>query len=247
MVTLTRIRALGAIDVRSVRRDPTLVWLALAPLAIALVLRWGVPWLAARLQQVEGLDLKVYDPLILSFFVLMMPNLVGAIIGFLLLDQRDDQTLTALQVTPLTLRGYLFYRALAPMGISALMLIVTTPLTELMTAGWGVLTIYAAISAPLAPWSALFVAMLAANKVQGFGVMKASGVLSWPAIIAWFLPMPWQLLMGIVPHYWIAKVVWTAKSRNDLQLWIATLIGFVYQAILVLVFMRQYERPFQRG
>ena len=193
------------------------------------------------------MDLNLYDPLILSFFVLTMPTLVGAIIGFLLLDQRDDQTLTALQVTPLTLRGYLFYRALAPMLVSALMLIVTTPLTGLMTAGWGALMIYAAISAPLAPLFALFVAMLATNKVQGFAVMKASGVLSWPAIIAWFLPMPWQLLMGIVPHYWIAKVVWTAESRSDVQFWIATLIGFVYQAILVLAFLRQYERTVQRG
>jgi fluoroquinolone transport system permease protein len=46
----------------------------------------------------------------MSFLVVVMPALVGMVIGFLLLDQRDDQTLAALQVTPLTLNGYLIYR-----------------------------------------------------------------------------------------------------------------------------------------
>jgi fluoroquinolone transport system permease protein len=36
----------------------------------------------------------------MSFVLLMTPMLAGIVVGFLLLDQRDDQTLTALQVTP---------------------------------------------------------------------------------------------------------------------------------------------------
>lgn len=43
MTLLGAVRALGPIDLKSVWRDPMLRWLALLPLALALVLRWFVP------------------------------------------------------------------------------------------------------------------------------------------------------------------------------------------------------------
>jgi fluoroquinolone transport system permease protein len=61
-----------------------------------------------------GFDLSVYYPLIMSFIAVAMPMIYGALIGFLVLDQRDDNTITALQVTPLTLVGYLGYRVALP-------------------------------------------------------------------------------------------------------------------------------------
>ncbi len=108
------VRALGAIDAKSVRRDPLLRWLALGPVSLALLVRWGTPYVAGRLQGQLGFDLVPYYPLIVSFVLLLVPMMCGIVIGFLLLDQRDDRTITALQVTPLTLNGYLVYRAAAP-------------------------------------------------------------------------------------------------------------------------------------
>ncbi len=245
MQALTRLRTLGGIDLRNVRRDPMLVWLTLFPIFIAAVFRWGMPPLTMALQDRYSFDIVPYYPLLLSFLVVTMPAIVGAIIGFLLLDQRDDLTLTALQVTPLTLRGYLLYRAFAPMVVSAAMTIATLPLTDLVSAGFGALVLYAAVAAPLAPILALFVASLAANKVQGFALMKASGVFSWPVVIAWFMPQPWQLLMGIVPHYWIAKVVWAIESGGG-GCWIFVLVCAVYQGLLLAAFMRRFEKVTHR-
>ena len=42
----------------------------------------------------------LYAPYPLAALLLITPVLYGMVIGFLLLDQRDDQTLVALQVTP---------------------------------------------------------------------------------------------------------------------------------------------------
>lgn len=245
MHTLTKLRALGGIDLRNVRRDPMLALLAVFPLFIAVVYRWGVPALTTALQNRFGFDLVPYYSLLLSFVVMTMPGMVGAIIGFLLLDQRDDQTITALQVTPLTLRGYLFYRAAAPMAVSLIMTVVTLPLTGIMAAGFVALVVYALVAAPFAPIFALFTASFASNKVQGFAIMKASGVLSWPAVIAWFLPIPWQLTMGVVPHYWIAKVVWVSEA-GERNMWLFVLVAAIYQLGLLWVLLRRFERVMQR-
>ena len=102
-----------------------------------------------------------------------------------------------------------------------------------------------AISAPLAPLFAFFVASFAANKVQGFAIMKASGVVSWPALIAWFLPMPWQLAMGLVPHYWILKTVWAAELGKTGG-WLYAAVALAFQAFLMLVLLRRFDHVMRR-
>jgi len=240
MRALPALRTLGGIDVKNVRRDPMLVWLATFSIVMALALRWGVPVLGSVLQRRFDFDLVPYHPLILSAVTLTMPALVGAIIGFLLLDQRDDGTLAALQVTPLTLRGYLAYRAAAPMAASILVTAVAMPLTGLMTAGPVALVLDAAIAAPMGPIFALFLASFATNKVQGFALMKASGVASWPAILAWFVPPPWQLALGVVPHYWIAKVVWVTEAGG--APWSFAAAALAFQLALLLWLLRRFDR-----
>ena len=240
MRIVANLKALSGIDIKNVRRDSTLPWLAGFPIVLALALLWGIPPLETILQQRYEFDLVPYHPLILSFMALTMPTIVGAIIGFLLLDQRDDGTLAALQVTPLTLRGYMLYRAAAPIVLSLLTTVVALPLTGLMTAGFGALLLYAVIAAPLGPIFALFVASIASNKVQGFAVMKISGIFSWPPMIAWFFPGPWQLAFGVIPHYWITKVVWVTEAGGNP--WGYVVVALAFQFGLLLYLMRHFER-----
>lgn len=237
--------ALGRIDLRNVRRDPMLMWLAAFTLSLALGVRWGVPPLTEMLQGRFDFALAPYYPLLLSFVAGTLPTMVGAVIGFLLLDQKDDGTLTALQVTPLTHRGYLLYRAVVPMVLSFGLTLLALPLTGLLTAGIADLILISATPAPLAPLFAFFVASFAANKVQGFAIMKASGVVSWPALLAWFLPMPWQLAMGVVPNYWILKTVWAAEL-GEAGVWVYAGVALAFQGVLMWVLMRRFDRVMRR-
>ncbi len=118
MINRAAVSALVAIDLRSVWRDPMLRWMAVLPVGIAVLLRVGIPLLTQELRERQGFDLSPYYLLIVSTLVLLMPAMVGMIAGFLLLDLRDDRTLSALQVTPLSVRGYLAYRLLLPMALS---------------------------------------------------------------------------------------------------------------------------------
>ncbi len=244
MGSLASFTALCGVDFKNLRRDPMLAWLTVAPVAIALVTRWGMPALTATLRARYDFDLLPYYPLILSFLLVTMPTIVGAIIGFMLLDQRDDGTLSALQVTPLTLRRYLFYRAAAPMVLSLVMTAFAMTVSGLMVGGLAQLLLYSLVAAPLGPLFALFIASTAANKVQGFALMKASGVISWPAIIAWFIPMPWQLAFGLVPHYWMAKVVWVGEAGE--RAWPYAAVAILFQLALLRLLMRHFDHIVRR-
>ena len=244
MGSLATFTALCGVDFKNLRRDPMLAWLTIFPLVIALAMRWGIPALTATLRARYDFDLLPYYPLILSFLLVTMPTIVGAIIGFMLLDQRDDGTLSALQVTPLTLRGYLFYRAAVPMALSLVMTALGLVISGMMVGNLGLLLLYSLVAAPLGPLFALFTASFAQNKVQGFALMKVSGVISWPAIIAWFIPMPWQLAFGVVPHYWMAKVVWVGEAGGSP--WLYAVVAFLFQLALLRLFMRRFDRLITR-
>jgi fluoroquinolone transport system permease protein len=56
-------RSLGPIDIRSVRRDNLTSWMIFLPIMLALVMRWGVPPLTARLMEQYNFDLVEYYPI----------------------------------------------------------------------------------------------------------------------------------------------------------------------------------------
>lgn len=245
MKTGRALKALGPIDALSVARDPLLRWLLFYPLLLTGVIRWGMPLLAARLMDSFQFDLAPYYPLLMSFVLVMTPMLAGMVVGFLLLDQRDDQTLTALQVTPLTLTGYLVYRISLPIALSLATTLVIFPLAGLVEIGFGGLILAALSAAPLAPFYALSLAAFAGNKVQGFALTKAMGVLLVPPVLAYFIPPPWQWLLSPDPLYWPAKLLWLLYA-GETGYGLYLLLGLLYQLLLLAVLLRRFNQVMHR-
>ena len=242
---LAVVRALGPVDLKSVARDSLLRWLIAVPIVFALLFRWGTPAVSHWLGDRYGFDLTPYYPLLTSFLVLMVPTMLGSVVGFLLLDQRDDRTLTALQVTPLTVEGYLVYRTAIPMAVSVPVMMASIAIADLVTVGV-VQALAAAIqAAPVTPLYALFVGAFAANKVQGFALLKGAGVLTWPPIVAWFVSSPWQLAFGIDPLYWPLKVFWMLECGAP-SVWPYFLGGLAYQSFLVAVLLSRFKHAISR-
>jgi fluoroquinolone transport system permease protein len=235
-------RALGPIDVHNVRRDPLLRWLVVLPLAAALAARWFLPSLLAQVETVMQIPLlPYYLPFMAYALLLLGPMLAGVVVGFLLLDQRDDRTLFALQVTPLSLNNYLAYRLALPVLIGLLLSLVVLPLSGLVQLNLLHLLAVALAAAPLAPLFALFLAAFATNKVQGFAIQKGLGVVMLPPVIAYFVPAPWQWLFGLVPTYWPAQVLWQAQSGSG-QLWLYLGAGLLVQGLLLWFLLRRFNR-----
>ncbi len=245
MAMLRAIRGLAPIDAKSVARDPLLRWMVVLPLLMAAVLRFLAPVVTVKLQNQYGFALEPYYALITSFVTLIAPQLSGVIIGFLLLDQRDDGTLTALQVTPLSLSGFLVYRLAVLTVLSTLMSLISVPLVGLVEIKPFDVLLVSIVAAPLAPFYALLLVCFASNKVQGFALMKAAGILSWPPIIAYFVPTFWQWVIGFVPQLWPVKIFWMLEAGES-GILPYVVIGLAYQALLVAWLLRRFHRVLRR-
>ena len=241
MKTVAAFRSLGAIDVRSVARDSMLRWMAVFTPGFGLLFRFAVPPVAETLDQRFGFDLVAYYPLLMSFLPLVAAGMIGTVVGFLLLDQRDDQTMAALLVTPLNLGEYLRYRLGSLMILSAVFGAIMVPLAGLTETTPLQVSATAVVATPLAPLYALFLGTFAANKVQGFALVKAVGVVMVPCVAAYFVGMPWQNAFGLVPHYWPMKAFWLFDQGAPAQALAHALIGVAWHAALLTLLVRRFS------
>lgn len=238
------IRELGRNDVKLVGRDSFLVVMFSYIFAMSIGLRFGLPWFADELvrREVITFDLAVWYPMMVAFIAVFMGAMMaGMIFGFLLLDEKDDNTIKAMLVTPLPINHYIAYRVGVPavLGFFTIiieMLIINQSLPEL----WQLILI--ALGGSLtAPITTLFFAAFAENKVQGFAMTKFTGLAGMIIIFSWFIDEPIQFLFGLFPPYWISKAYWMALEGN--ALWIASLLaGIILQAALIALLARRFNQ-----
>jgi fluoroquinolone transport system permease protein len=243
MTSATAFRVLGVIDALQVRRDPLLRWVVALPLALAVAMRWLLPPLTERLQAAADIPIgQWYAPVMGVALLMVVPQLVGMIVGFLLLEQREDRTLSALRVTPVSLRTYLVYRLLAPVVVSALATLVALPLAGLDPLAAGSLLLVTVAAAPLAALYALVLAAFAANRVQGFALIKVAGAVGMFPLLALFVSGPAHVLFAIVPTYWTARLYWSLTGALPGPAWAFAAGGALYVTVLLLLLARLLER-----
>ncbi len=247
MNMIQALRALGPIDVRSVRRDNTLSWMVFIPIASTVALRFGMPPLTARILERYDFNLEPYYPVLLAYlFVIMAPMVFSVLISFLLLDEKDDKTLTALQVTPLSLNAYLAYRITVPVLLTLVIMFVIFPISGMDDLGLGDISLIAIAAAPLSPMFALFLASFAENKVQGFALMKMVGFILFIPVFAYFTHSGWELAFGLIPTYWPMKVYWLLSSGQTEGVWVYLLVAVLYQSALTALFARRFNQSMVR-
>jgi fluoroquinolone transport system permease protein len=200
--------AVGRLSLRILLRDPFLRLMALLPFVVALVFRVGVPAADAALAGVidpATFRLSDYYPVI-SAFLLQLPGLfAGGVTGFSILEDRDEGILSAMAVTPIGRAGYLASRLLFPALLAVVGALIVVPLAGLHRPEPIALLLAAAASAPLAPVSALLLATLATDKVEGLAVWKLVGFLFVGPLVQ-VLPSAAGAAGWPLASYWATRV-----------------------------------------
>lgn len=192
-------------------RDPPLSFMLLYPLVIGLIGRYGLP----IFENAAGMSFAPYTDIVLVLLALLTPQIFGALLGFSILDDRDDHILTAVQVTPLSVWGFLLFRVFLVSFLSF-----GGTLFIIWFTGWGDLTFgnMAAVSFLVtlgAPVTGLLINATANNKIEGFVAMKGviSILLIFPVVSLFFLDAK-ELFFALTPGFWPAKVI-SALVRGE--------------------------------
>ena len=214
--------------------------------AQSISMRWILPRMRQGLNSRWGLDIEPFYPVIVSYLALVLSGiLVGMIAGFLLLESREDRSIKALLVSPLSMSTYLGAASLILVVVTAGMIVVESTLLGLGLPSWPVLLIVSLVGGLGAPIPALFLACFAHNKVEAFALMKFVSLAGLIPVGAYFIPEPWQYSAGLFPPYWAAKAWWSAASGGTTwPLWL--LGGCATSALLTWLLARRFQSIVRR-
>jgi fluoroquinolone transport system permease protein len=151
------------------------------------------------------------------FMALLAGFLYGAMAGFSLLDDRDDQVFASIQISPVSLELYIWFKVLFAYIFAVLagyFLIWFTGAIPLAPAG---ILLVAALAALQTPVTAFLINAFAQNKVEGFVTMKASGFLLLLPVGGFFFLDAREWLFAIAPGHWAAKAVQYAMLEPQIE------------------------------
>jgi fluoroquinolone transport system permease protein len=230
-------------DLRTVRRDSMLVTVMLGPFLYAAAL-WFLPSLTSYIAHTYAFDLVPYRSAIVSAFcVLGPPLLLGAVLALQLLDERDQNTLAALRVTPVPPIAYPAYRAGVTIALTTFSVLASLAISGQVDAQTLALSVPVALMAGLlAPVLGLVMSSLGRNKIEGLAVMRVIGlaVFTVPMLPFFVLDSPWQLAFGVLPAYWPVRTFWSAFDGGTYWPYVA--VGLLYNALLVAMLLRVVTR-----
>ncbi|WP_336363434.1 hypothetical protein [Halalkalicoccus salilacus] len=144
------------------------------PLALGAFARLSVPLADGR--YLLEIDLPSFVSVVLAFLVAFPPYIYGFVVGFLVLEDREQGTLSALVTSPLARAGYLRYRGLTAYVLSAVGVVLSVVLFDPAAVAPLALAGVAMVAALGGLAIALLFASLASDSIEGVAINKLLGL-----------------------------------------------------------------------
>lgn len=230
-------------ELKRIGSDNLLLLMALYPILLVIMGRYLVPFLRESFLS-PTFDLANHYPAILVFFILANPYVYGAMAAFMVLDDREERTLQAIQVTPIKVSEYLSAKISLVVIISIITGVIITLFLDLFPITFIQALVINILISLAAPFNMILINNFAKNKVEGFAVVKGTGVLIMLPLAAFYIPEKFNLLAGIIPGYWPAMAINKIVNPDFgfMPYWGYSLFGLVYIVVLIVAMYKKFSR-----
>ncbi len=217
-------------EIKKWSRDSLMGFMFVYPIIFGLLGRYFLPWLSKK----YGFNFTPFNDLILVILVLIVPIAYGALIGFSILEDRDDNVLTNIKITPLSIHQFLSFRLVAVYLLCVLATIFVMWFSKVGNISMKDIISISLLASLEAPISGLLINSFAKNKIEGFAVMKVGGSIMIFPIVALFFRGTRELFFSFAPGFWYAKAISSIIRGGGLYLSYNQyyFIGLIYMIIL---------------
>lgn len=225
-------------ELRNMRRDPMYIFFALYPILLGTAGYFLIPYIE---EQAPG---SPWANILSMMFIVLTGYIFGALTAFTLLDDKDDNVLMSLKITPISVRDYVIVK----LGISFVFGFIATVAIIygtgfLENSSLFIIILIGIVGALQGPGVALIVNSFSENKVEGFVIMKLSGLILIFPVIAFFVTGWIQNLLGIAPGYWAARIIELELVPSEEGSALLTFgIGVIYNMFALYLLMKLYAR-----
>lgn len=217
-----RLSALFRADIYNIIRDPIMALMLVLVMALPCATwLWRTEMDFYALNAFGIVDISVY---VSSFVLLLTAVLMGWMTGMLLLEDRDDGPLLALEVTPIGKNGFLLYRT----GITALFAFLASLVIGrlLLSQHFGLqlfLAVLVALEAVIITFALL---AMANNKVEGLALSKVLNIAALIPLMV-LIPSGLRYLAAWVPSYWVGELLYGDSLPVTMVYLLALLVHIV--------------------
>lgn len=232
MSFVKRFGAVYKTDLKLLRRDPMLLYSVAMVFVLLLIVRY--------FKERVG----VYYPLLALLALIFIPMILGMVPGFMMADEKEDRTIQALRVIPISSEAFLAYRLTWASIATALLTAVSPKILDVELSGRGLLALGALFV--LEVWIyGLLITVFSESRMQALTVSK---------VIGWFLMLPplirlvvvwrnlstdWSRFTAFLPTYWLYRVFEGIPKNDYGDLPMALAVHLVWLIPLVVLFKRR--------
>ncbi len=196
-------------DLKNILRDRSMVFILIAPILILLIIRTVPP-----IYETYFPFMVEYRPLILGFFIMLIPMLAGFMFSFMMLDEKDQCLFPVFRVTPFSFNQLILYRIgiITLLGfLLSLIFLLASGLLEIRIYQVILLTLLSSLSGPI---FMLVILSLARNKIEGVTYYKMLNMLFILPVAGIFIESPLRYAFGIIPFFWVYEAFETLTNPN---------------------------------
>lgn len=225
-------------DLKIIFRDKTLMIMFFLPVILILVCRILVPFIAAY---IPGMNNHYW--IILAGFCILSGSTPAFLTAFLMLDEKDENLIPVLKVTPLPYSKLITYRISFLMVASLFFAIIFLLLNGL--ANYGILRIITtSILVSFVPAILLMLIIpFAKNKIEGVTLFKGVNSVLFIPIIAFFVAPEWKAVFGVIPFYWVYEVL---RTNNADKIITSFLIGLLVNGAFLYLLIQFFNKTFMK-
>jgi len=248
-------------EFKTLVKDPMNLFMLIYPFVILLLCGWMIP---AILERTNASNNASAITLLISFALCVSSGgyMTGTMLGFSLLENRDENTLVSIAVTPMSLKGYTAFKSIYAFVFSFLGNLIMVAGLKLFASDayvivYGIfgisllgnisyfeIIIFSLVAALIVPFFGGIFAAIAKNKIEGFALMKTGGLIIMVPMLC-LIPAfagGWQYAVGIAPNFWPMKALLNLAMRStnsaDINFWWYMAIGTVYQITLSVIALK---------
>jgi fluoroquinolone transport system permease protein len=243
-------------EFKTILRDPLNLFMLIYPLFMLGFVGWLIPAILLR----SGIDSQspeyALSLLLLFLLILAIGGFIsGVILGFSLLENKDEQTIKAIAVSPITVSGYTLFKTIysfwfGVVGNFIMLFGMKYLFGDTFSFAFGDLSfglaairdfdiiMFSLVSSLITPTAGALMAAIAKNKIEGFALMKSGGIVFMiPILIMLNAFGDWkQFILGIAPNFWAVKgfynLALNLQGPSDLSYGMYLLIGTIYMLLI---------------
>lgn len=207
---MNKIISLAINDLRNIFRDNILKYFFVAvPILFIGILLLVVPLIIKYFPIINN-----YTNIIIPFFTLEFPMIIGFVISFMMLDEKDEKVFTALRVMPVSLFQFLFYRLFFSVFFTFIFVCIMLYVNNLYEIEFYQICLNSLLFALLTPIVILIEVCFAGNKVTGFTLFKGLNFIFMIPVASYFITAKWKIAIGIIPTYLPMNIVYETLNGD---------------------------------